>query len=244
MRLLAVLGRPGTDAPVFARLLSARLRATETVSVRVAATAELNHRTQLGMQISQRVGPELDGNLLPSALVAPLVQARLQRAQMSDGTCVFSGFPRTQDQLRMLHHAGLETPRILHLVLSRSEAEQRVAGRRICDTSGEPMYPAPAIDGAPSDLYQYLIESECDKPSPRQDALDLPPALERRLNAYEEHTVPLLDALRGRGAVCDIPLGETAQATWDAVLAACGLPPDELEKDGVDAASANGNVLS
>ena len=36
---VAVIGRPGTEAPLFARLLSARLRAAEPLSVRVAAAA-------------------------------------------------------------------------------------------------------------------------------------------------------------------------------------------------------------
>ncbi len=226
--LLAVLGRPGTEAPLFARLLSARLRAVETVSVRAAAAAEISHNTHLGMQIAARAANAAEaGCLLPSSLVAPLVQPRLQRVQAMGGTCILSNFPRTADQLRMLQHFGLPAPQVLNLELSRPDAERRVADRRVCESCGEPMYPIPAVVGAPGGLHAHLVESECDAPAPRREVLDLGPALTRRLDAFDEHTVPLLHALRGRGAVHDITLGSTAQATWDAVLAACGLPPDD-----------------
>lgn len=229
-KLFSVVGRPGTDVGIFARLLSARLRAAETLSVRVAAAAEVSHGTHLGNQIAQR-DAEQEGCLLPSAIVAPLVQHRLQRAQISGGTCVLSAFPRTNDQLRMLQHAGLGTPQVLHLVLSREDAEHRSAERRVCVSTGEPMYPVLAVAGAPGGVYEYLVESECDSPMPVRDPADSQPVLARRLDAFDEQTAPLLDQLRSRGAVQDIPLGETAEDTWEAILAACGLPPERPTTD-------------
>ena len=223
---VAVIGRPGTEAPLFARLLSARLRAAEPLSVRVAAAAEVSHNTHVGVQIAARVANSAEvGHLLPSSLVAPLVQPRIQRALSTGRICIMSNFPRTSDQLRMLQQSGMPTPLVLHLELSRLDAERRVADRRVCDSCGDPMYPMPAVAGAPGGLHVHLIEADC-APAPRHHALDLGVALKRRLDAFDQHTVPLLKELRGRGAVHDIALGDTAEATWDAVLAACGLPPD------------------
>lgn len=224
---VAVIGRPGTEAPLFARLLSARLRAAEPLSVRVAAAAEVSHNTHVGMQIAARAANNAEvGHLLPSSLVAPLVQPRIQRALSTGRICILSNFPRTSDQLRMLQQFGMPTPQVLHLELSRPDAERRVADRRVCDSCGDPLYPMPAVAGAPGGLHLHLIEADCDAPAPRHHALDLGVALKRRLDAFDQHTVPLLKELRGRGAVHDIALGDTAEATWDAVLAACGLPPD------------------
>jgi adenylate kinase family enzyme len=226
MRVLSLLGRPGTDTGLFARLLAARLRAPEALSVRVAAAAEVRHRTHLGVQI-ERWSDEHVGANLPSALVAPLVQSRLQMAAASGGELVLAGFPRSADQLRMMQHAGLSTPTVLHLSLPRDQSVLRVADRRVCDACGEPMYPLNAVKGAPAGLHTHLVESDCETPIPRQDSADLSSPLALRLDDFDTHTAPLLEQLRGRGAVLDIPLGETAQATWNGVLVACGLPPDE-----------------
>ena len=48
----AVLGRPGTEAAMVARLLGARLN--EVVSVPSAATAEVEHSTHLGKRLQGR----------------------------------------------------------------------------------------------------------------------------------------------------------------------------------------------
>ena len=58
--------------------------------------------------------------------------------------------------------------------------------------------------------------------------------LARRLDAFDEHTLPLLERLRGGGVVHDVPVAaaddepglarfELAGETWAAVQAACGL---------------------
>lgn len=244
--VFAVLGRPGSEAGLFARLLRARLRAPlEVISVPAAAATEIAHRTHLGQRLQQH--QNLCGDCgdawLPSALVAPLVQSRLQHAASQPHPVVLAGFPRTLDQMRMLQHAGLGTPRVVHLAMSRQQAVQRVGERRVCATCGEPMYRLPPpVDAsgaaaAHGRLYAHFVESDCDKPVPQSADLDAKEELAQRLDAFDRHTLPLIERLRAGGAVQDVPItvaapsgeGEaaanflSADDIWTAIQESCGL---------------------
>lgn len=227
-QVYALLGRPSTEVATFARLISARLRAAEVISIPAVVAAEVSHRTHLGTQLSSHAAKEEAGSWLPSALVAPLVQARLQRAQQAGGVMVLSGFPRTRDQLQMLQQAGVPSPHVLHLARARDDAERHIADRRICAACGEPMYPLPAVDGAPAGLHSHFVETDCDADTPLRAAIDDAGALQRRLDAYDTHTVPLLERLRVGGAASfhELAVGDSAEDTWAAIQAAIGLPPD------------------
>ena len=242
----AVLGRPGTEAAMVARLLGARLNA-EVVSVPSAATAEVEHSTHLGKRLqdaANSAGPT-PLPLLPSSLVAPLVMPRLERyATQTSGAArpvplILSNFPRTNDQLTMLQRCALPVePTILHLMMSREDAEARLAARRVCATCGEPMYPLEAATGASpppgggGTLHAHLVEdaSDCDAPRPARSSLDEPEAARARLDAYDSHTTALVERLRARGSsVLEVPASTTDfGATWREVEAACGLEPIEL----------------
>ena len=153
-----------------ARLLGARLNA-EVVSVPSAATAEVEHSTHLGKRLQDAPTLPDRRSLLPSSLVAPLVMPRLERyATQTSGAArpvslILSNFPRTNDQLTMLQRCALPVePTILHLMMSREDAEARLAARRVCATCGEPMYPLEAATGASpppgggGTLHAHLVE--------------------------------------------------------------------------------------
>ena len=138
MRLISLIGRPGVEVSLYARLLSARLRA-ELLAVPPAAAAEVAHGTHLGKQLSAAAADAV-GKPLPSNLVAPLIMPKLQRAAQLQAPLVLSGFPRNLDQLTMLQQAGVPTlPTVVHLELPRVIAERRLADRHICANCGEPM---------------------------------------------------------------------------------------------------------
>lgn len=231
--MLALLGRPGTELSLHARLLAARLRC-EVLSVPNAAAAEVAHGTHLGGRLAEAAAVAgAAGALLPSSLVAPLVMERLKRTLLlprpEEATkLVLSGFPRTADQLTMLQQSGaaagvVAAPTVVHLTLERAEAERRLATRRVCASCGEAMYPMPpseqqrakvaaasvpggaaasaAAGAASAVLYTHLVEeaSECDAPLPVHAASDASDAVLRRLDAFDQHTLPLLERLRSRG---------------------------------------------
>jgi len=230
-QLVGLVGRAGAEVPLFARLLGARLGA-EVVSVPAAAAAEVAHGTHLGKQLGTATTADTLGQPLPSSLVAPLVMPKLQRAlQLSaqQPTLVLSNFPRTLDQLTMLQQAGLPAlPRVVHLTLSRAEAERRLAERHVCANCGEAMHRLPSQPGAPPGLHAHLLEeaTDCDAPAPCRAAIDATEAARRRLDAFDAHMPPLLERLRARGAdVHDVPVLEGADDTWAAIEAACGLDP-------------------
>ncbi len=230
----SVLGRPGTEVHVFARLLAARLRASQLLSVPQSAAAEVAHRTHLGTQLA----PLLSGGApLPTPLVASLVADPLRRAveqaeaAASGATLVLSGFPRDRDQLRMLQMSGVRAPRVLVLDATRDEAEDMLRKRRVCAACGEPMGALPPAKGAPpgAPLFAHLLDDavECDAPAPVRSDADSGEAARRRLDAFDERTAPLIDAL-GRGgadAVVRAAVHPLAADTWEAIEEACGLDP-------------------
>lgn len=279
--LLSVIGRPGAERALYARLLSARLRC-EVLSVSKAAAMEAAAGTHLGSKLREAAAAiETGGSkqaLLPSNLVAPIVSERLQRALLIPNSrpdkvnLVLSGFPRSADQLQMLQMAGARagvpaTPKVIHLVLGRDEAERRLAIRRVCTSCGEAMYPMPPKEqqkakaaaaslpggaeasakagAASANLYTHLVEraSECDAPRPVRAQADEAEFAALRLDAYDRHTLPLLDALRARGAeVIDVPVLESAEETWTAVELALGLEPLDGPDGGVAAAAATSDA--
>lgn len=231
MKIVGLLGRPGTEAPLFGRLLSARLRA-ELVAIPAAAAAEVQHATHLGGQILEHAragGDACVGAPLPSRFVAPLILPKLQRGLQADASLVLCGFPRSLDQLTMLQQAGvMAPPTVVHLTMDRDEAERRLAARHVCGSCGEAMVPMPPREGTPPGLMMHLLEeaSPCDAPAPARMAIDEADPVRRRLDAYDELTIPLLAKLRARGAeLHEVPVLDAAEDTWDAVAIACGLEP-------------------
>ena len=144
---------------------------------------------------------------------------------------MLAGFPRTAEQLTMLQHAGMAAPpQVVHLTLPRSEAEHKIAARRVCANCGEAMHELPAQPGAPPNLLTHLLEeaTACDAPRPVRAAADAADVAARRLDAYELHTLPALERLRSRGAeVTKVAVLESVDETWRAIEHAFGLEPLE-----------------
>ena len=107
------------------------------------------------------------------------------------------------------------------------------------------MYPVPVPDSASgahqpggglpagATVYAHLVEdaSECDQPRPVQAAMDAADAVKRRLDAFDAHTLPLLERLRARGTeIIEVPLAETCEQTWEAIERAV-LGPESSASD-------------
>lgn len=233
LNVWSVIGRPGVDAGLYSRLLAARLRA-QLVAVPEIAAYEVAQRTHVGSQLSVLDGSR--GALLPSPLVSMLVQTPLHRAVQTaaDGrtspALLLAGFPRTCDQVRMLQIAGVPPPSVLFLDTSREEAERRLAHRHVCAACGEPMHTVPTKESAatrPPVWVHMIDESDCDQFVPVRAAVDAPAAVRRRLDEFEAHTLPVLEALRAGGAsgVVDVAVAARVEDTWASVEAAVGLEP-------------------
>ena len=106
-----------------------------------------------------------------------------------------------------------------------------LTGDRVCAACGEPMGELPPAKGAPpgAPLFAHLLDDavECDAPAPVRSDADSGEAGRRRLDAFDERTAPLIDAL-GRGgaeAVVRAAVHPLAADTWEAIEEACGLDP-------------------
>ena len=72
-------------------------------------------------------------------------------------------------------------------------------------------------------------------PRPVRAAADTPDLVARRLDAFDQFSLPLLESMRARGAeVVEVPVLESAEETWRSVELAVGLEP----LDGPEGAAA------
>jgi adenylate kinase len=157
----------------------------------------LKNETALGLKAKTYMD---QGALVPDDITIAMVLDRLSREDCRNGA-LLDGFPRTIAQAEALDAALAESNHKINLVLNISVPDevliQRVTGRRLCRTCGEPyhiLFKKPQtegvcdLDGGP--LYQRDDDSEV--------------TARTRLSVYWNQTSPLIDYYRGRGVLKDI----------------------------------------
>lgn len=135
------------------------------------------------------------GELVSDELVIGLIKEKIGSETCSRGI-LFDGFPRTIKQAEMLdtllEKKNLSIERVLEFQVDEEKLLERIEGRRIHLASGRSYhlkFNPPKIDGVDDVTGEPLIH--------RKD--DTKEALSKRMNAYHENTMPILDYYRDRG---------------------------------------------
>lgn len=177
----------------------------------------LKNATPLGLEAKTYMDA---GALVPDHLTIAMVLDRLAQPDCAAGA-LLDGFPRTLAQAQALDAALAEQGHRIDLVLNilvRDEVLiERVTGRRLCRTCGEPYHvrfkppQTPGVcdlDGG--ELYQRDDDSEA--------------TARTRLNVYWEQTSPLIAYYRDQGVLVEIdgdqPIDAVTTALLDAIKAA------------------------
>jgi adenylate kinase len=153
------------------------------------------------MKEESPLGDELRAILNSGALVSDEFTSRMVRERISQPDAkpgfILDGYPRTQGQVehldQMLTERGESIGAVLFFDLTKEEAIERLAHRRVCTANSNHIYHLKHnppkqdgicdIDGAP------LKQRDDDKPE----------AIEKRISEYINQTFPVVDAYKDRG---------------------------------------------
>ncbi|MBO0702269.1 MAG: adenylate kinase [Candidatus Dormibacteraeota bacterium] len=192
----------------------------ERFSIPHIATGDiLRAEVRSGSELGRRAKAIMDsGALVPDEVVIDIVRARLQQPDCAAGF-ILDGFPRTLIQAegldRVLEDLGRSIDRIIYLRVGQEELVARLADRWICPTCGRTysLRENPPAEGMTcSDDGTKLIQRDDDKPE----------AVRKRIQVYEEETLPVLDHYRPTGLVREVDgVGDVPDVT-DRILHALG----------------------
>ena len=163
-----------------------------------AFRAAIGAKTELGVLARGYIDR---GDLVPDDITVGIVAAKLGEiaANSSKGGptgALFDGFPRTRAQAEglatELEKRGEAIAAVVEIDVPRADLIERLSGRRVCPTCGSVyhMQHNPPKSDAVCDKDGSPVEQRAD---------DTPEAIERRLNLYEEMTLPLLEYYREQG---------------------------------------------
>lgn len=194
---IILLGAPGSGKGTQASALGKRLGAAH-VSSGDLFREEQGNGTELGLLAK---GFMERGELVPDEVTINMILGRIKRDDAAKGY-ILDGFPRNLAQGRALDEAlasageaGIDS--VVFMGVSETELMKRLGGRWLCRAQQHPYHVVSAppkvegicdIDG--TELYQRSDDSE--------------ETARRRLEVYNEKTVPLVDYYREKGLLVEV----------------------------------------
>jgi adenylate kinase len=139
-----------------------------------------------------------EGELVPDEIVIGVIEECIVPGGPLGNGFVLDGFPRTLPQARELDRVLGDKPLDLavDLEVPRDIVLDRIAGRRVCENCQRVYH----VNMPPSTPW---VCDTCGG-NVRQRDDDTEEAVERRLQLYEEETVPIIDYYRARGLLVTV----------------------------------------
>lgn len=153
--------------------------------------------SELGLKVREIIN---SGQLVPDQMTIEILNRYLQAISRLDGI-LFDGFPRVVSQAeyfdKFMAEKGKKLDVVISLTLPREEVFRRLASRRTCSKCGKVfnvLTKPPKAEGV-CDYCQGELIVRAD---------ETPEKIEKRLNTFEEQTVPMIDYYRRQGIVEEI----------------------------------------
>jgi len=202
---IILLGPPGAGKGTQAKILAKKFKIPQ-ISTGDILRGAVKDQTPMGIKAKGFMDA---GALVPDGVVVGIVEERLAKEDCTDGF-ILDGFPRTvaqADALKdMLVSHGKAIEHVVSVEVDKEELLQRITGRRTCRGCGrgfhiifDPPRLVGKCDECGDDLYQRDDDSE--------------ETMRKRLNVYDEQTVPLiayynneslLRSIQGTGSIDEI----------------------------------------
>jgi adenylate kinase len=185
---LVLLGKQGAGKGTQAARLAEHFDITHLATgdmLRAAAAAG----TTVGLEAQRYMDA---GELVPDEIVFGVVEENVTGDELTDGF-VLDGFPRTESQAVELERVldGRPLDVVINLDVSTEIVLDRIAGRRVCENCGTPFH----VNMPPK--HDWKCDVCGGKVVQRSD--DTEEAVMRRLELYEQETVPIIDFYRQLG---------------------------------------------
>ena len=201
---LVVLGRQGAGKGTQCLRLS-RHYVLPHISTGDMLRAAVKAETELGKQAGALMA---EGALVPDSLMVGIVRERLNEDDTTQRGYILDGFPRTVAQAEQLADITAEQPLdvVVDLDVPEEVVLQRLASRRVCVDCGTNY----SLDEPPK--YGWTCDNCGGEVIQRED--DTPEAIQKRLDAYERETSPLVKWYSDRGLLEVVDgLGEPDEVT-------------------------------
>jgi adenylate kinase len=183
---LVLLGKQGAGKGTQAARLSERY-GIEHVSTGDLFRAAAAAGTPAGKEAEQYMNR---GDLVPDDLTLRIVDERFAEDGLVDRGFVLDGFPRTLPQAEKLEEVldGHPLDLVINLEVPTEIVLDRIAGRRVCENCGTTYH----VNAPPKN--DWTCEVCGGQVVQRED--DSEDAVMRRLELYQEETVPIIDFYR------------------------------------------------
>lgn len=208
---LILLGAPGAGKGTQAELLSAKLN-IPTISTGNILRAAIKEGTPTGLEAKRYMD---EGKLVPDSVIIGIVADRLAQPDCAGGF-ILDGVPRTIGQAQALDDHGVTFDKVLSIEISDGEIEERMSGRRVCQSCGAPYHVKarpPKQEGVCDSCGGQLVQREDDKAE----------TVRKRLEVYHAETEPLKGFYEGKSILIPVANQDTIEGTSRAIMEALGL---------------------
>lgn len=208
---LILLGAPGAGKGTQAEILSAKLN-IPTISTGNILRAAIKEGTPTGLEAKSYMDA---GKLVPDSVIIGIVAERLERSDCAKGF-ILDGVPRTIGQAQALDAAGITFDKVLSIEISDGEIEERMSGRRVCQSCGAPYHvkaKPPKQEGVCDACGGPLVQREDDRAE----------TVRKRLEVYHAETEPLKGFYEGKGILAPVANQDTIEGTTKVIMEALGL---------------------
>ena len=205
---LILLGAPGAGKGTQAEILSAKL-GIPTISTGNILRAAVKEGTPIGLEAKRYMDA---GQLVPDSVIIGIVAQRLEQPDCAGGF-ILDGVPRTIGQAEALDAAGVTFDHVLSIEISDEEIEERMEGRRVCQSCGAPYHvkaKPPKREGVCDSCGGALIQRDDDRPE----------TVRRRLEVYHQETEPLKDYYQAKGILVPVDNQDTIEGTTQVIMEA------------------------
>lgn len=208
---LILLGAPGAGKGTQADIISRRLN-IPTISTGSILREAVKNGTPTGLVAKAYME---SGGLVPDEVIIGIIKERLTEPDCTNGY-ILDGMPRTIVQAQALEDAGVDIDVVLALVISDSEIEERMTGRRTCAYCNSTYH----VKTNPA-----KTQNACDQCGGelviRKD--DEPETVKNRLKVYHQETEPLIDFYKSRGKLKSVDNKPTIEATTELIVKTLGI---------------------
>ena len=208
---LILLGAPGAGKGTQAEILSAKL-GIPTISTGNMLRSAIQEGTPIGLEAKGYMDA---GKLVPDAVIIGVVAQRLEQPDCAKGF-ILDGVPRTIGQAEAIDKAGITFDHVLSIEISDGEIEERMSGRRVCQSCGAPYH----VKARPPK--QEGVCDACGGPlTQRED--DRAETVRKRLEVYHAETEPLKGFYEAKGILAPVANQDTIEGTTKVIMEALGL---------------------
>ncbi|HLD59002.1 MAG TPA: adenylate kinase [archaeon] len=207
---LVFIGKQGVGKGTYAQMLFAE-HAIPQISTGELLRNEIKSGSALGKKVSEIIKT---GNLVPDAIVAEMLEKRLQQKDAQHGF-ILDGFPRNLAQAKtldeLLKKISLKIDLAMNFVAADKILLQRLTGRRQCRKCGTIFHIQnikPKLEGICDKCGSELYQRDDDKED----------AIRKRWELYEKETKPVIDFYKKQKKLVEINASKEAKEIYPEIV--------------------------